>query len=64
MSTGSPESQDVEIVEMDEVTSRRVAAESAQSGWCTPGCDCGHDGMGPTWHAANCTWRPPAREVT
>lgn len=28
----------------------------AQSGIDTPGCDCGHDGMGPKWHARACAW--------
>lgn len=23
----------------------------------TPGCDCGHDGMGEAWHASDCEWR-------
>jgi hypothetical protein len=32
-------------------------AEYATTGVRTPGCDCGHDGMGPSWHATDCTWR-------
>ncbi|MGW9299637.1 hypothetical protein ACWHA3_02265 [Streptomyces cyaneofuscatus] len=36
----------------------------AQSGASTPGCDCGHDGMGPAWHLKACAWlaavAPPA----
>ncbi|MEU0160165.1 hypothetical protein ABZ154_15325 [Streptomyces sp. NPDC006261] len=36
----------------------------AQSGVSTPGCDCGHDGMGAAWHLKACTWlataAPPA----
>jgi len=28
----------------------------AQSGIDTPGCDCGHDGMGPGWHLKTCGW--------
>jgi hypothetical protein len=28
----------------------------AESGVDTPGCDCGHDGMGPKWHAKACAW--------
>ncbi len=36
-----------------------VAAEAqhAQSGVDTPGCDCGHEGMGAKWHAKACVWR-------
>lgn len=29
----------------------------AQSGVDTPGCDCGHDGMGIGWHGDDCPWR-------
>lgn len=29
----------------------------AQSGVDTPGCDCGHDGMGISWHGDDCPWR-------
>ena len=29
----------------------------AQSGVDTPGCDCGHDGMGVSWHGDDCPWR-------
>ncbi|MCM1974609.1 hypothetical protein [Streptomyces sp. G1] len=29
----------------------------AQSGVDTPGCDCGHDGMGAKWHDTACGWR-------
>jgi hypothetical protein len=28
----------------------------AESGVDTPGCDCGHAGMGPKWHLKACTW--------
>jgi hypothetical protein len=28
-----------------------------QSGATTPGCDCGHEGMGERWHARDCVWR-------
>lgn len=28
-----------------------------QTGHDTPGCDCGHDGMGRAWHASDCAWR-------
>lgn len=27
----------------------------------TPGCDCGHDGMGRAWHAGDCEWRAAKR---
>lgn len=29
----------------------------AQFGVDTPGCDCGHDGMGASWHGDDCPWR-------
>lgn len=29
----------------------------AQTGIATPGCDCGHDGMGEAWHMSDCLWR-------
>lgn len=29
----------------------------AQSGVHTPGCDCGHNGMGISWHSDDCGWR-------
>jgi hypothetical protein len=32
-------------------------ARLAQSGIDTPGCDCGHDGMGVSWHSDDCPWR-------
>jgi len=32
-------------------------ARHDETGWDTDGCDCGHDGMGPGWHARDCTWR-------
>jgi hypothetical protein len=28
-----------------------------QNGVKTTGCDCGHEGMGVTWHAKDCVWR-------
>ncbi|MFG3046294.1 hypothetical protein ACGFZR_15360 [Streptomyces sp. NPDC048241] len=28
----------------------------AESGIDTPGCDCGHEGMGPKWHGRDCSW--------
>lgn len=31
---------------------------TAQTGVDTDGCDCGHDGMGFSWHASDCAWRP------
>ncbi|MFD9248480.1 hypothetical protein [Streptomyces bottropensis] len=34
-----------------------VEARLAQTGIDTPGCDCGHTGMGVTWHRDHCTWR-------
>lgn len=32
-------------------------ARLAQDGIDTPGCDCGHDGMGVSWHRDDCLWR-------
>lgn len=29
----------------------------AQTGVDTPGCDCGHEGMGVSWHGDDCPWR-------
>lgn len=37
--------------------------ELAQSGVDTPGCDCGHHGMGPRWHAMECAWRAAKQPV-
>lgn len=25
--------------------------------WDTPGCDCGHDGLGRMWHLSDCAWK-------
>lgn len=30
---------------------------TVMSGCHTPGCDCGHDGMGRSWHLDGCSWR-------
>ncbi len=32
-------------------------AHLAQDGIDTPGCDCGHHGMGASWHSDDCPWR-------
>lgn len=37
-------------------TDAAEGTEPAQSG-STPGCDCGHDGMGVSWHGDDCLWR-------
>jgi hypothetical protein len=42
-----------------QVADLRVAV--AQSGVDTPGCDCGHDGMGVSWHGGECTWKAGRR---
>lgn len=34
-----------------------VLGRLAESGVHTPGCDCGHDGMGVSWHSDDCPWR-------
>lgn len=50
----SPRAEETEpnnIVDWPEVDYR-----TAQSGIDTPGCDCGHDGMGPGWHGPGCDW--------
>jgi hypothetical protein len=31
----------------------RIATEGVE----TPGCDCGHAGMGRNWHRGDCAWR-------
>ena len=42
------------------------AAETrlAQAGVDTPGCDCGHDGMGVSWHGDDCPWRRSVLDVS
>ena len=37
-----------------------LADRVAQSGVLTPGCDCGHEGMGRGWHASDCAWKRAA----
>lgn len=37
-----------------------VAARLAQHDVATPGCDCGHEGMGESWHRRDCVWRAAA----
>ncbi|HEX8808173.1 MAG TPA: hypothetical protein VF760_04170 [Xanthobacteraceae bacterium] len=32
-------------------------ARLATNGIDTAGCDCGHEGMGISWHARDCVWR-------
>ncbi|SDL28672.1 hypothetical protein SAMN05421806_12569 [Streptomyces indicus] len=46
-------------VEPDEQQQLSPEAEHniASSGVDTPGCDCGHDGMGPGWHLSSCAWK-------
>lgn len=34
-----------------------------QDGVRTPGCDCGHQGMGERWHASDCLWRTTWRQT-
>lgn len=36
---------------------RAEEARLAQDGVDTPGCNCGHDGMGVSWHGDDCLWR-------
>lgn len=40
-----------------ETAQTAVERRTAQSGVGTPGCDCGHDGMGVGWHGTDCAWR-------
>lgn len=41
----------------DEAALNLWEADLAQSGVDTPGCDCGHDGMGVRWHDTACAWK-------
>lgn len=34
-----------------------------QSDVRTPGCDCGHPGMGEGWHGSDCVWRRTWRQA-
>ncbi len=43
-------------VDADSPRGQRMARDMAQSGVPTPGCGCGHDGMGRGWHASDCDW--------
>ncbi len=43
-------------VDADSPLGQRMARDMAQSGVPTPGCGCGHDGMGRGWHASDCDW--------
>lgn len=47
--------------EMSAAETERLDAETATSGVDTPGCDCGHDGLGLRWHARDCAWRKGER---
>lgn len=40
---------------LEEITPAEEA-RLAQSGIRTPGCDCGHEGMGVSWHGDDCPW--------
>jgi hypothetical protein len=46
-----------QIDNLDEQALAKVEAELVESGVETPGCDCGHDGMGVRWHDTACMWR-------
>lgn len=47
------------ITALDQTAPLTPAEEArlAQAGIDTPGCDCGHDGMGVSWHRDDCLWR-------
>lgn len=51
----------------DEAQSAECPNLYAQEGVTTPGCDCGHHGMGMRWHRQECSWMAgllaTAREV-
>lgn len=47
-----------EIVEAGEALSELMMFDMG-SGLSTPGCNCGHGGLGPGWHLSGCPW--PAR---
>lgn len=42
----------------DEAALTKVEVDLAENGVDTPGCDCGHNGMGAKWHASDCGWKP------
>ncbi|MEV7034568.1 hypothetical protein AB0N99_30605 [Streptomyces sp. NPDC093272] len=42
--------------DLAETLTDAMIALHAESGVDTPGCDCGHNGMGPKWHARACAW--------
>jgi hypothetical protein len=44
----------VVIEELDEGEARWIEWINAQSGVATPGCNCGHTGMGVAWHVTEC----------
>lgn len=46
-----------QIDNLDVEALAKVEAELVESGVETPGCDCGHDGMGVRWHDTACMWR-------
>jgi hypothetical protein len=45
----------VRIVEAGEVVSEIMMFDMG-SGQDTPGCNCGHGGLGPGWHLSGCPW--------
>lgn len=42
------------------ITATAAPDRLAQSGVDTPGCNCGHEGMGVSWHRDDCPWRRSA----
>ncbi|MFE0472562.1 hypothetical protein ACFW2V_13205 [Streptomyces sp. NPDC058947] len=50
--------REIGLVEPEKAPEIIAAARElmAQSGVDTPGCDCGHEGMGPAWHLKACMW--------
>jgi hypothetical protein len=50
--------REIGLVEPEKAPQIVAAAREflAESGVNTPGCDCGHEGMGPAWHLKSCAW--------
>lgn len=51
----------VPVVEMTPAEEARYWREHGDRP--TPGCDCGHDGLGPAWHDSECAWMTSYRRI-
>jgi hypothetical protein len=49
------------VREMTPEETARILPRVAVEGVETPGCDCGHAGMGRNWHRDDCAWREGRR---